>query len=185
MPNNNFRYIDDWAAIRLVDSFVKINKAGSGNGEASLYLGSKYDPDIFRFFGEENFDAKCTIYREDLIEYLKDVKIEYERPRFSYRNEVSLSTWEQNLNEILLLPEELTFNLTRKRQHDKNGRVYAQELSYKRPLKIDPLKPTPAYTYDIIRRIAIPEVSFLMLTELANSKNKSFYAKLFYDPNLF
>ena len=55
MANRNFRYVDDWASIRLVDSFVKENKAGTGNGEASLYLGSKYDPDIFDFFGEEAF----------------------------------------------------------------------------------------------------------------------------------
>ena len=51
MANRIFRYIDDWASIRLVDSFVKDNKAGTGNGEASLYLGSKNDPDIFSFFG--------------------------------------------------------------------------------------------------------------------------------------
>lgn len=185
MPNNNFRYIDDWAAIRLVDSFVKINKAGSGNGEASLYLGSKYDPDIFRFFGEENFDARCIMYRDDLIEFMNEVKIEYQRPRFAYRNEVSLITWEKNIREIQLLPEELHFNLTRKRQQDKTGRVYAQELTYKRPLKLDPCNPTPAYAYDIIRRIAIPEVSFLMLTQMVDSDDKSFYAKIYYDPNLF
>lgn len=49
MANRIFKYQDDWASIRLVDSFVKENKAGTGNGEACLYLGSKYDPDIFDF----------------------------------------------------------------------------------------------------------------------------------------
>ena len=49
MQNKNFRYIDDWAVIRLADSFVKINKAGTGNGEAALYLGSKFDEDIPQF----------------------------------------------------------------------------------------------------------------------------------------
>ena len=39
MQNNNFRYINDWAVIRLADSFVKINKAGKGNGEAALSRG--------------------------------------------------------------------------------------------------------------------------------------------------
>ena len=36
MANRIFRYIDDWASIRLVDSFVKDNKAGTGNGEAAF-----------------------------------------------------------------------------------------------------------------------------------------------------
>lgn len=185
MTNNNFRYINDWAAIRLVDSFVKINKAGTGNGEASLYLGSKYDPDIFRFFGEENFDAPCVIYRADTIEFLESIRIEYERPRYSYRNEVSIRTWNANMEEVKRLPDELHFNLTRKRQQDKHGRVYAQELSYKRPMNFDQDNSSAAYAYDIIRRIAIPEVSFLMLTQLADSGRKEFYTKLFYDPDLF
>ena len=77
MQNRNFRYINDWAVIRLADSFVKINKAGTGNGEAALYLGSKFDPDIFRFFGCENFDAHCIILKEEIFEYLEDVKVEY------------------------------------------------------------------------------------------------------------
>ena len=38
MANRNFRYIDDWASIRLVDSLVKENQAGTATGEASLYL---------------------------------------------------------------------------------------------------------------------------------------------------
>ena len=37
MANRFFRYENDWASIRLVDSFVKENKAGTGNGEARLY----------------------------------------------------------------------------------------------------------------------------------------------------
>ena len=184
MTNNNFRYINDWAAIRLVDSFVKINKAGTGNGEASLYLGSKYDPDIFRFFGEEKFDAHCVIYREDTIEFMESIHLEYERPRFPYRNEVSLRTWDANMEEVSKLPEELHFNLTRKRFDDKHGRVYAQELSYKRPFDFSTDNSSAAYAYDLIRRIAIPEVSFLMLTRLADGSN-DFYSKLFYDPELF
>lgn len=184
MINNNFRYINDWAAIRLVDSFVKVNKAGSGNGEASLYLGSKFDPDIFRFFGEEKFDAHCVIYREDTIEFLESIRLEYERPRFPYRNEVSLRTWNANMEEVSKLPEELWFNLTRKRFDDKHGRVYAQELSYKRPFDFGTDNSSAAYAYDLIRRIAIPEVSFLMLTKLADGGN-DLYSKLFYDPELF
>ena len=182
MANKNFKYLDDWAYIRLVDSFVKENKAGTGNGEASLYLGSKYDPDIFDFFGEEAFDARCTLLRDDILDYLEEVKWEYTSHRFNYRNKVDLESWKKKIDEVRSLPEELSFNLTRKRMQDKNGRVYAQELSYKRGgagLTIE-LSPK-AYVYDLIRRIAIPEVTFLMLMKTGDWGE--YMAKLYYDPN--
>lgn len=152
MANRIFRYIDDWASIRLVDSFVKDNKAGTGNGEASLYLGSKNDPDIFSFFGVEAFDVHCLIMRDDILDYLKSVKQEYINHRFSYRNEVNLVTWQALYDEVKQLPEELTFDLTRKRLNDKNGRVYAQELTYKRS-NPDINKAPKAYTYPLAELI--------------------------------
>ena len=181
MANRNFRYIDDWASIRLVDSFVKENKAGTGNGEASLYLGSKYDPDIFDFFGEEAFDAHCTLLRDDILDYLEAVKWEYTSHRFDYRNKVDLESWKKKVDEVSSLPEELHFNLTRKRLQDKNGRVYAQELTYKRGTGLTLENNHKAYVYDLIRRIAIPEVSFLMLTKTGDWGE--YIAKLYYDPN--
>lgn len=181
MANRIFRYVDDWASIRLVDSFVKDNKAGSGNGEASLYLGSKYDPDIFSFFGTEAFDAHCFMMRDEILDYLLSVKQEYIIHRFNYRNEVSLNTWEQLYEEVKRLPEELQFDLTRKRLNDKAGRVYAQELTYKRSSNIDVGKAPKAYTYNLIRRIAIPEVTFIMLSKMSDDGTEM-YAKLYYDP---
>lgn len=183
MANRIFKYVDDWASIRLVDSFVSYNKAGTGNGEASLYLGSKYDPDIFQFFGEQNFDAHCVIMRDDILDFMNSIKTEYNFHRFDYRNEVSLNTWKKLVSEIELLPEELSFNLTRKRQQDRTGRVYAQELSYKRSNRLTFENSPKAYTYNLIRRVAIPEVSFLMLTKEAYS-DSSFFTKLYYDPNM-
>jgi hypothetical protein len=165
--------------IRIADSFVKINKAGSGNGEASLYLGSKNDPDIFTFFGKENFDIHCIMSKDSVIEYLNNVKIEYQCNRHIYRNEVSLRTWNVNMAEILSLPNDLHFDLTRKRTFDKTGRVYAQELTYtkQKTYSVDNEK---AYVYDLIRRIAIPEVSFIMLSKI---EGDLFSASLYYNPD--
>ena len=182
MQNNNFRYINDWAVIRLADSFVKINKAGTGNGEAALYLGSKFDPDIFRFFECEDFDAHCIILRDDVLDYLQQVKFEYVHNCRPYRNEVSLRTWNKNFNEVSSLPEELYFDLTRKRQFDKHGRVYAQELTYKRAKSYSLTNEHKAFVYDLIRRISIPEVSFLMLTIIEKEGPVGFHVKLYYDP---
>lgn len=183
MQNKNFRYVDDCAFIRLVDSFVKVNKFGTGNGEAALYLGSKNDPDIFSFFENDAFSAHCVLLKNEVIDYLNDVKEEYRNNRFLYRSEVSLDTWNKNYNEILSLPDKLYFDLTRKRQFDKNGRVYAQELTYKRKKNLSILNNHKAYVYDLIRRIAIPEVSFIMLTKLDKSEVVNFHASLYYDPN--
>ena len=181
MSSGIFRFVNDWASIRLVDSFVKENKAGTGNGEASLYLGSKFDPDIFDFFGDEAFDAHCTLLRDDVLEYLDDVKWEYISHRFAYRNKVDIESWKQKVAEVKELPEELYFNLTRKRMQDKSGRVYAQELSYTRKKGLSIETDHKAYVYDLIRRVAIPEVSYLMLTKTDDWGE--FIAKLYYDPN--
>lgn len=182
MQNKNFRYIDDWAVIRLADSFVKVNKSGTGNGEAALYLGSKRDPDIFRFFGCEDFDVLCLMTKEETLGYLDEVECEYRVNRFNYKNEVSPATWKQNYDEVTKLPEEFYFHLTRKRQFDKHGRVYAQELSYQKQKDLSISNFPYAYVYDIIRRISIPEVSFLMLSK-AEGEDADFHIKLYYDPN--
>ena len=160
---------------------MKENKAGTGNGEASLYLGSKYDPDIFDFFGEEAFDAHCTLLRDDILDYLEAVKWEYTSHRFDYRNKVDLESWKKKVDEVSSLPEELHFNLTRKRLQDKSGRVYAQELTYKRSSGLTLENNHKAYVYDLIRRIAIPEFSFLMLNKTGDWGEYS--DKLYYDPN--
>ncbi len=184
MGKEKYVYGDDWASIRLADSFVKENKAGTGNGEACLYVGSANDPAIFDFFGGQDFDARCFVLREDLQEYMLSVKAEYIHNRYNYRNEVSLESWQKKMDEILSLPEELCFNLTRKRHNDKHGRVYAQDLSLQRKQSLSYDIQPKAYTYDLLRRIAIPEVTCIMLTKVDSCDGTIFLAKLYYDPNL-
>ena len=87
------------------------------------------------------------------------------------------------MHEAQNLPNELFFDLTRKRQFDKHGRVYAQELTYKGRKTIRLEDGIKAYSYDLIRRFAIPEVSYIMLTKLDGYEGYDFNAKLYYDPN--
>ena len=56
-----------------------------------------------------------------------------------------------------------------------------QELTYKRSSGLTLENNHKAYVYDLIRRIAIPEVSFLMLTKTGDWGE--YIAKLYYDPN--
>ena len=181
----NFRYEDDWATIRLADSFVRENKAGTGSGEACLYLGSIHDPNLVLFYGRPDFSLKCVLQRDDLLEYLNSVQDEYIRHWFNYRDEVSEQTCAAKYNEISTLPSELFFYLTRKRQFDKHGRVYAQELEYKRPSNLSFELSPRAYSYDLIRRIAIPEVSYLMFSKVVENGVLQLHARLFYDPESF
>lgn len=109
------------------------------------------------------------------------MKWEYTSHRFAYRNKVDINSWKEKVDEVRLLPEELHFNLTRKRIQDKAGRVYAQELSYKRDSGLTIEKNHKAYVYNLLRRIAIPEVTFLMLTK--TGEWGEYIAKLYYDPN--
>lgn len=181
MAKDRYTYIEDWAMIRLADSFVKENKAGTGNGEACLYVGSIKTPGLLDFYGGEDFDAECIMLKEDLIEYMNSIKIEYLHHRFNYRNVVNGETWQEKLEEIKALPEEFCFNLTRKRKSDRTGRVYAQDLSSSSKIIQSFASQPKAFIYDLIRRISIPEVTCLLLTKIETENGFQFLAKLFYD----
>ncbi len=118
-----------------------------------------------------------------MIDYMDAVRDEYIHHRFPYRDEVSVKTWTSKVEELKKLPEEIFFILTRKRQFDKHGRVYAQELEYKRSCKLNYYESPRPYAYDLIRRLAIPEVSYLLFTKEEDADGLHLLTKLFYDPN--
>lgn len=184
MSKEKYKYVDDWASIRLADSFVKENKAGTGNGEACLYVGSIKNPEIIAFYGAEDFDVECIVLKNDLVDYLNSIKIEYIHHRFNYRNIVNEDSWQRNLNEVLMLPDEISFNLTRKRKNDKLGRIYAQDLSCHLKQNLSLEKHPKAYVYDLIRRISIPEVTCLLITKFDSDDGCQFLTKLYYDPDI-
>ena len=47
---------------------ARSNKIGSGNGEAKLYISSKEE--MYGFYGNEKFTAKCFMLKSDLIAYM-------------------------------------------------------------------------------------------------------------------
>lgn len=54
------------------------NKIGKGHGEAKFYIASKHE--MYSFYGEEKFKAKCFMLKSDLLAYLDAIKNEYLEP---------------------------------------------------------------------------------------------------------
>ena len=78
--NENFKVLDTKHRITIADSFVvPKNKTESGNGEAKLYVGQD-NIETRKFFGDKGFENNCFFLRKDLIQFLKDLEIEYVNP---------------------------------------------------------------------------------------------------------
>ena len=91
-----------WMPLAVPDSFVvRDNKIEAGHGEAKFYVGSRNDPNLRRFFGDEGFSITALFIREDLIQFLEDTKIEYLRPTQSYNNSSRLSRlWAERMQLV-------------------------------------------------------------------------------------
>lgn len=100
IDNEKFELIDEINNIPIVDSFVKVNKIGGGNGEARLYVGSQKTRDFNIFFN--NFQDKCFFLKKDFENYLNDAKFEYEEQEQKYQLDIS-NNWNeyfQNLKNV-------------------------------------------------------------------------------------
>ena len=80
IDNQIFDVLDVKEKVTIADSFVvRSNKIGTGNGEAKLYVGNESD-ELRNFFGIRPFLINCFLLKKDLIKYLNDTKIEYQKP---------------------------------------------------------------------------------------------------------
>ncbi|PIQ91655.1 MAG: HNH endonuclease, partial [Parcubacteria group bacterium CG11_big_fil_rev_8_21_14_0_20_39_22] len=88
LNNKKYELIEQVDNIAVVDSFVKKNKVGRGNGEARLYLGSQQGQHDFNaFFGD--FSPKAFFLKRDFEDYLNDAKFEYEEQEQGYQENIS------------------------------------------------------------------------------------------------
>ena len=103
--------------IKIPSSFVAHNMKianDSGSGESKLWVGStqaENDIDSFFSFGD---GYKYIISKENLRDYLLQVKIEYIYQIFNKYKNASLNTWIDNYNEVEKLPTPIIeFNLVK------------------------------------------------------------------------
>lgn len=165
-------------SITMADSFViRDNKTCSGHGEAKLYMGPK---DHMRKFysGDANksdFEAECIVLKKDLLQYMDTIHHEYHFPSIKYKGQGSRKNmsklWRERKEELKGLPEVLKFKIKDQNQIIGN-RGYVKTI--KNPL---------LGAYGIIRKIALPFVSYLSVMKIKNQETNQifFYWRLFTD----
>ncbi len=143
---------------------VKSNKLGTGHGEAKFYVSSK--DEMYGFYGGEKFTAKCFMLKKDLIAYLTAIKNEYLTPSQEYFGKDNLpSLWQERMNMVAKLDDVIFFNIEDQYQI-KGTRGYINSVDD---------------NYKIIRKLALPLVSYIYVEKVGNEKEPLYYWKLFVD----
>lgn len=140
------------------------NKLGRGHGEAKFYIASKSE--MYDFYGGEKFDAKCFMLKSDLVAYLLAIKNEYFSPSQNYTQKEKLPTlWNERFKMVSELDDVIFFNI--KDQYQIVGpRGYVNSNDD---------------AYQILRKIALPLVSYVYVEKVGTEKTPLFYWKLFVD----
>lgn len=143
---------------------VSSNKLGRGHGEAKFYIASKTE--MYEFYGKENFRAKCFMLKSDLIAYLLAIKNEYFAPSQEYYRKYDLpKLWNERMDMVSQLDDVIFFNIDDQCQiNGPRGYVNSDDE-----------------TYQIIRQIALPLVSYIYAEKIGTESAPLFYWKLFVD----
>jgi len=164
----NFEILGKLETINIADSFVTPqNKIGDGNGEAKLYVGLAGEK-LNDFFGERGFESNCFLLKEDLIQYLDEIRREHVAPTQEYREkDIFEKLWDDKYEKVLQLDEIIEFKI--KDQNNLQGpRVYVNSNSD---------------GYKLIREISLPIISHLEITKVKSIDNVEvkYYFYLFSD----
>ena len=143
---------------------VGSNKLGHGHGEAKFYIAPKTE--MYEFYGAEKFKAKCFMLKSDLIAYLLAIKNEYMIPSQDYAQKENLpSLWNERMEMVLKLNDVIFFNIFDQYQiAGPRGYINSDEDGYQ-----------------IIRKLALPLVSYIYVEKVGSEKSPLFYWKLFVD----
>jgi len=165
---NDLEILNKFENVSISDSFVSPqNKIGNGNGEAKLYLGQN-NSKLQSFFGTRGFNIKCFLLKEDLIQYLNQVRKEHKAPTQEYRNKEKLEQiWEEKFEKVINLNEIIYFDL--EDQVNLNGpRIYGNSSSI---------------GYNLLRDLPLPIISNINILKVNNPIENRFeyYFTLFSD----
>lgn len=164
--NENYNIIDTVDYITIADSFVyRHNKLGTGNGEAKLYIGNESDK-LFDFWGDMQSKIKCFFLKDDLIEFLNNTKEEYISPQQDYINSHNRKELLKNLEKELLAIDNSKLDFCVYRSKITPPRVYINSNS--------------GY-YTLMRKLGIPNMSYLSIMKLSHDNETVFYFKMFID----
>ena len=143
---------------------VSSNKLGKGHGEAKFYIASKKE--MYDFYGNERFSAKCFMLKTDLISYLYAIKNEYENPSQDYAQKERLPIlWNKRLQMVLDLDDVIFFNADDQYQIEgPRGYINSKDSAYQ-----------------VLRELALPLVSYVYVEKVGTESNPLFYWKMFVD----
>ncbi len=185
--------VDSIQNLRAEDSFIHRNnklKIFKGNGEARKYIGSYKDKnskrisDFFEFddWGNSNNRYKiiqansCFFSKTNLLKYMYDARVEYQRQEQVYNNDISLN-YKTHLEAIQSLEsEKILFSLINISDLDTSP----QSRTYIR---------SEDKIWDIWRKLILPKISYLSILKLlptANQKESThplYYFRIFLDYN--
>ena len=143
---------------------VGSNKIGHGHGEAKFYISSL--DDMYAFYGKEKFKAKCFMLKSDLLSYMMAIKNEYLKPSQEYAKKDNLPIlWKERFDMIQKMDDVIFFNMNDQYQiAGPRGYVNSDDDGYQ-----------------IIRKIALPLVSYIYVEKLGIESDPLYYWKLFVD----
>ena len=159
-----YEVVDTLEYVTLADSFVK-NKIGTGHGEAKLYVGNESER-LLSFFEKIN-DSKCCFKKSDFIEYLSDAKSEFLDPQQEYVKKDDMPELYKQLDFAVQQFSDEPLFFESYRVGVEPPRVYINSKSN---------------SYDFMRSLGLPNISYLSVLKLKNSENAIlYYFKMFVD----
>lgn len=143
---------------------VGSNKIGRGHGEAKFYIASK--DEMYEFYGTEKFHARCFMLKKDLIAYMKAIHTEYIEPSQEYAQKEKLPLlWAERMAMIESLDDVIFFYIDDQHQiAGPRGYINSSDDGYQ-----------------IIRKIALPLVSYVYVEKVGLESDPLYYWKLFVD----
>lgn len=170
--NNEFYTVKDALNnITLADSFL-LNKTGTGNGEAKMYVGYEKDVELQDFFNDFTNEKHGFFLKKDFLKMLKNLEEEYLYPQNTYYSKKTVkgkkqiidvttklpTKWDQLNNKILASSEVLPFGFYKSSIEPPRMYINSQSENYK-----------------MLRSIGIPNISYISILKLENDNKEVIY----------
>ena len=121
----------------IPSSFVAKNMklySDTGAGEAKLFVGSTRNTKEFNEFFEFESDYKYCFSKENLLQYLDQMKLEYGFQKINRYKNVSLETWEENYNNISSMNADESTKLCFVKNFCRSAESSSQTELFSRPM---------------------------------------------------
>lgn len=166
-----YNVVDMLNYITMADSFV-FNKRGFGHGESKLYVGNESEA-LCSFFEDFNAGINSFFIKDDFIKFFQAAESEFANPSQQYGDVKKLrNTPKMIISELEKYPNKIDFALERRKVIPP--RVYISAVADSR------------VTFDLLRKSALPGISFLTVLKLEDDDGVvSYYFKLFFDDEHF